>query len=78
MIGRYVPVRAAIVAIPAFSVHADRPKLSLVLRSAAAMPEVVYVVHGKPASAEALRATIARELKWHAVVPRYLERVRID
>ncbi len=78
MIGRYVPVRAAIVAIPAFSVHADQSEIVSWLRSAAAIPEVVYVVHGEPAAAEALRATIARELKWHAVVPRYLERVRID
>ena len=78
MIGRYVPVRAEIVNLPAFSVHADQSEIVGWLKSAAAVPEVVYVVHGEPAAAEALRATIVRELGWNAVVPRYLERVRLD
>ncbi|HUY19231.1 MAG TPA: MBL fold metallo-hydrolase [Candidatus Binataceae bacterium] len=78
MLGRHIPVRAEIVNIPAFSVHADRSEIISWLKSAAAVPEVVYVVHGDPAAAEALRATIVRELRWNAVVPRYLERVRLD
>jgi metallo-beta-lactamase family protein len=78
MIGRYVPVRAEIVNIPAFSVHADQSEIIGWLKRAAGMPDVVYVVHGDPAAAEALRTTIVRELRWNAVVPRYLERVRLD
>jgi metallo-beta-lactamase family protein len=78
MLGRYVPVRAEIVNIPAFSVHADRSEIIGWLKSAAAVPEVVYVVHGDPAAAEALRSTIVRELGWNVAVPRYLERVRLD
>jgi len=78
MIGRYVSVRAEIVNIPAFSVHADQFETLSWLRSAAAAPEVVYVVHGEPPAAEQLRAAIIRELGWNAVVPRYLERVRLD
>lgn len=78
MLGRYVPVRAAIVNIPAFSVHADQAEIIGWLKQAAAVPEVVYVVHGDPMAAEALRATIVRELHWNVVIPRYLERVRLD
>jgi metallo-beta-lactamase family protein len=78
MIGRYVPVGAEIVNIPAFSVHADQSEIISWLKRAAAAPEVVYVVHGDPVAAEALRSTIVRELRWNAVVPRYLERVRLD
>ena len=78
MIGRYAPVRAEIVNIPAFSVHADQSEIINWLKRATAAPEVVYVVHGDPVAAEALRATIVRELRWNAVVPRYLERVRLD
>lgn len=78
MLGRYIPVRAEIVNIPAFSVHADQSEIISWLKSAASVPEVVYVVHGDPAAAEALRSTIVRELRWTAVVPRYLERVRLD
>jgi metallo-beta-lactamase family protein len=78
MLGRYVPIRSEIVNIPAFSVHADQSEIIGWLKSAAAAPEVVYVVHGDPAAAEALRTAITRELRWNAVVPRYLERVRLD
>jgi metallo-beta-lactamase family protein len=78
MIGRYIPVRAEVVNIPAFSVHADQPEILGWLKSAPAAPEVVYVVHGDPAAADALRTAIVRELHWNAVVPRYLERVRLD
>lgn len=78
MIGRYIPVRAEMVNLPAFSVHADRGEILDWLKRAPKPPEVVYVVHGDPAAAEALRAAIAQELRWNAVVPRYLERVRLD
>jgi len=78
MLGRYVPVRAEVVDIPAFSVHADQSEIIRWLKSAASIPEVVYVVHGDPAASDKLRTAIARELKWNAVVPRYLERVRLD
>ncbi len=78
MLGRYVPVRAEVVNIPAFSVHADQSEIIGWLKSAASVPEVVYVVHGDPAAADALRSAIVRELRWNAVVPHYLERVRLD
>jgi metallo-beta-lactamase family protein len=78
MLGRYVPVRAEVVDIPAFSVHADQSEIIHWLKSAASIPEVVYVVHGDPTASDKLRTAIARELKWNAVVPRYLERVRLD
>jgi metallo-beta-lactamase family protein len=42
------------------------------------VPEAVYVVHGDPAASEALRTAIGRELRWNAIVLRYLERVRLD
>ncbi len=78
MLGRYVSVGAEVVNIPAFSVHADQSEIVNWLRSALVPPEVIYLVHGDPAAAEALRERIARELRWHAVIPRYLERVRLD
>jgi len=78
MLGRYVPVRAEVVDIPAFSIHADQSEIIHWLKSAASIPEVVYVVHGNQTASDKLRTAIARELKWNAVVPRYLERVRLD
>ena len=78
MLGRYVPVQAEVVNLPTFSVHADRSELIAWLKSAPSRPEVVYLVHGDPAAAEALQDAIVKELRWNAVIPRYLERVRID
>jgi metallo-beta-lactamase family protein len=76
--GRYVPVRADIVDVPDFSVHADSGELCAWLASAPEQPEMVYVVHGEPASSEALASRIRDELGWSAVVPRPGERVRLD
>jgi metallo-beta-lactamase family protein len=78
MLGRYVPVRAEVAAVPAFSVHADRDELLAWLRGAPRAPDAAFVVHGEPAAAEALRHAIERELGWTAAVPRYLELVRLD
>jgi len=78
MLGRYVPVRAEVVNVPAFSVHADQAEVIGWLKTAPRPPEAVYVVHGDPPAAEALRYAIATQLKWNAVVPRHLELVRLD
>ncbi|CAI9407673.1 MBL fold metallo-hydrolase RNA specificity domain-containing protein [Nocardioides sp. T2.26MG-1] len=78
MHGRYVPVRAEIVDVPFFSVHADAGEIVAWLGRAPEPPEVVYVVHGEPAGSEALARRIRDELGWRAVVPRLDERVRLD
>ncbi len=78
MLGRYIPVRAETVNVPAFSVHADQSEILHWLKRAEHEPQAVFIVHGDPAAAEALRETIVRELRWNAVVPHYLERVRLD
>lgn len=78
MLGDYVPVAAEIVDVPGFSVHADQREILNWLKLATVRPQIVYVVHGEPPASEALRARIAHELGWNAVVPRNLEQVRID
>jgi metallo-beta-lactamase family protein len=77
MHGRYVPVRAEIVQIPDFSVHADASELVAWLGRAPRAPHTVYVVHGEPTSSAALASRITQELHWCAIVPRYGERVRL-
>jgi metallo-beta-lactamase family protein len=78
MLGRYVPVRAEVVSVPAFSVHADQSELVDWLGSAPRPPDMVYVVHGEPQASAALRGAIAARLGWPAVVPSVLETVRLD
>ncbi|WP_344047952.1 MBL fold metallo-hydrolase [Nocardioides panacihumi] len=78
MYGRYVPVRAEVVDIPDFSVHADADELVAWVGSAETLPRTVYVVHGEQSSSEALAARLEDELGVCAVVPHLFERVRLD
>jgi metallo-beta-lactamase family protein len=76
--GKYVPVRAEIVDLPHFSVHADADEIVDWLRAVPGEPEASYVVHGEPDAAAALRRRIQDQLGWVCVVPEHLERVRLD
>jgi metallo-beta-lactamase family protein len=78
MHGRYVPVRAEVVDLPGFSVHADADELLAWLGAMPQEPDAVFVVHGEPQSSQTLAARIEDELGWLAVVPRSGERVRVD
>ncbi len=75
--GEYVPVKAEVVDVQGFSVHADSNDLLAWLGSAAEAPAVVYVVHGEPAASAELARRIGQELGWLAVVARDGERVRV-
>ncbi|MFE0464570.1 MBL fold metallo-hydrolase RNA specificity domain-containing protein [Kitasatospora sp. NPDC058965] len=76
MYGTYVPVRAEVVNVPAFSAHADAGEIIEWLRPAPP-PSAVYLVHGEPEGSLALRDRIDRELGWTAVVPQPGERVLV-
>lgn len=77
MHGRYVPVRAEIVQVDGFSVHADADEILGWLAGTPSPPKVVYVVHGEPESSAALAARVRSELGWLTVVPHDGERVRL-
>lgn len=77
MFGEYVPVRAEVVNVPAFSTHADAAETVRWLRGAATPPRTTYLVHGEPDAAAALRDRIEETLGWNAVVPRSGEHVLI-
>jgi metallo-beta-lactamase family protein len=75
--GRYIPVRAAVVALDEFSSHADADAILGWLRRTPRPPRTCFVVHGEAAAAATLAATIHGELGWTAVVPEPDEQVRI-
>lgn len=75
--GEYVPVRAEVVNVEGFSVHADADETLAWLRSTATPPAVVYVVHGEQDACATLARRIGSELGWLAVVARDGERVRV-
>jgi metallo-beta-lactamase family protein len=78
MYGRYVPVRAEVVPVPDFSVHADADELVAWVASAEKPPNAVYVVHGEATAATALARRMQVELGLCAIVPREGEHVLLD
>ncbi len=77
MHGIYVPVRAEVVDLSGFSVHADGDEIISWLSRAPEPPGVVYVVHGEPDASAVLATRIRRELGVTAVVPGDGEVVRV-
>lgn len=75
MLGHYVPVRAEIEVVDAFSAHADADDLVAWLGEAPAPPDTAYVVHGEPAASAALATRITETLEWNTAVPQHGERV---
>lgn len=74
--GRYVPVKADVEVIEAFSAHADADEL-IAWATAGTQPTTTYVVHGETESANTLAQRLEEEHNYTAVVPRDGERVLI-
>ncbi|MBI4246209.1 MAG: MBL fold metallo-hydrolase, partial [Candidatus Rokubacteria bacterium] len=62
--GEDVPVRARILATDALSAHADQGEILRWLGARSRPPAAVWVVHGEPEAAAALRDAIRRTLGW--------------
>jgi len=75
--GADIPIAAEVVSIDSLSAHADADELIDWMRPVASPPGQVFVVHGEPAAADALRTRIIHELGWHARVPEHLESVEV-
>ncbi|MCE4557644.1 MBL fold metallo-hydrolase RNA specificity domain-containing protein [Pelomonas cellulosilytica] len=73
--GRWIAVNAEISHLDGLSGHADADGLLQWLRALPRPPEQVYVVHGEPDAADALRGRIQDELGWSVRVPQQGETV---
>jgi metallo-beta-lactamase family protein len=67
--GQYVPVRAHVRKIEGLSAHADYSEIIEWVESSHVRPRKVFVTHGEPAAADALRLRLRDRLGWDAVVP---------
>lgn len=67
--GQYVPVRAQIRKLDGLSAHADYAEIIEWLQASHVHPRKVFVTHGEPAAADALRRRLRDQLHWDAVVP---------
>lgn len=72
--GAYVPVRAEVVHLDGFSSHADYEEILAWLGGLRTAPREVFVTHGEPAAADALRRRIEERFGWACRVPAYGER----
>lgn len=75
--GEHVPVRAEVASIANLSGHADYAETLDWLRRFQAPPRRVFVTHGEPAAADALRRRIEEELGLTVQVPEHQERVTL-
>lgn len=73
--GQDVPIKAEVVQLSGASAHADANEILDWLRTAPRPPRKVFVTHGEPDAADALRVRIERELGWAAEVPDYQDKV---
>jgi metallo-beta-lactamase family protein len=76
--GEYYPVRARVELIGNLSAHADADEIMDWLSHAEAAPRQVFVTHGEPPAADALRRRIVEQLQWQCRVPEYLEEVILE
>ncbi|MGI9199209.1 MAG: MBL fold metallo-hydrolase RNA specificity domain-containing protein [Candidatus Nanopelagicaceae bacterium] len=70
MFGKWIDVRAEIVQIKEFSVHADSQELLNWFKSADTVPKAIFAVHGESESADTFAKLINEELGWNSIVPK--------
>jgi metallo-beta-lactamase family protein len=73
--GAWIPVRAEIVQLQSTSGHADCDQLVAWLNGAPVPPRRIFVTHGEPAAADALRQHIRRQLPIDVTVPEHGETI---
>jgi metallo-beta-lactamase family protein len=76
--GRYFAVKAAVEKMDLFSAHADQQELLTWLGQAETAPRQVFLVHGEPQAADALRQKIEERFHYEVYVPDHLERVELS
>jgi metallo-beta-lactamase family protein len=77
LFGREIDIQAEVIQLEGMSGHADADEL-LAWMGQAKPPEMTYVTHGEPDSADALRYRIDHELGWRVCVPEHLERISLE
>lgn len=78
MHGRWIPVRAEVASLEGLSSHADRDELLAWLSALPAAPRKVFMTHGEPVAADALRQAVEERLHWPCAVPDYRDVIDIE
>ena len=75
--GQHVPIRAEVAQIDSLSAHADRDELLAWIGALPAAPQRVFVTHGEPGPADALRQAIEERHGWPCSVPEHRDVVEL-
>ncbi|TMH30686.1 MAG: MBL fold metallo-hydrolase [Betaproteobacteria bacterium] len=75
--GEWITVRAEVARLDGLSAHADREDLLAWIGALPRPPRHIYVTHGEPEAADALRQAIEERHRWPCTVPDYLEIVNL-
>jgi metallo-beta-lactamase family protein len=76
--GDYVPLRAEVANVSNISAHADYVEILDWLSHFEAPPRRVFITHGEPAAADALRLRIEERFGWSTHVPEDREQVELS
>jgi metallo-beta-lactamase family protein len=75
--GQQVPIRAEVTQLHSLSAHADRAELLAWIGALSSAPQRVFVTHGEPVAADALRQAIEERHHWPCSVPEYRDTVEL-
>ncbi len=71
--GKLVPIKARVERLTELSSHADYEELLIWLKGFESPPKEVFITHGEPTAAEALKEKIQSAFGWNVTVPHYLD-----
>jgi metallo-beta-lactamase family protein len=78
MLGGWVPIRCEVAKIDGLSAHADYEEILAWLATVPAKPRRVFITHGEPQAADALRVRIRERFGWECAIPKLGEVVELE
>ena len=76
--GEYIPVRAEVVELGGLSAHADYVEIGDWLQEVEEAPEQVFLTHGEPAAADAMRRYLRDRFGWDCYLPDLEQTVTLE
>ncbi|WP_137938823.1 MBL fold metallo-hydrolase [Chitinivorax sp. B] len=76
--GEYVSIKADVELLSNLSAHADYTEIMDWLGSFVRPPNTVFITHGEPVAADALRHHIEEQKHWRCLVPDYLQTIELQ
>lgn len=73
LLGKTIHIKAEVKALNNLSAHADKHEIVAWLKNFHKPPKKVFITHGEPNAALALKQHIEKELHWKCVIPTYLQ-----